>query len=210
MTELSFAELLDRVIKQESGGNPNAVSPAGAMGLMQVMPATARDPGFGIAPLANPFDPIANRQFGTQYLNAMLDRYNGDQAKALAAYNWGVGNADKWSGDVAHLPAETQNYLASILGGAPPRPGAHTPVGPGTPGTPPFVPSPSAAPMLPPPPGMDTGPAAPMSSPNPRARPAQEQAAMRPATPPIDVAFLLNELQAAANRPRNSLLPANV
>lgn len=112
-------DLIDRVIQQESGGNPYAVSPVGAAGLMQIMPATAADPGFGMSPLAweNVFDPTANRAFGEEYLNHLLNRYNGDQTRALAAYNWGLGNVDKWDGDLNSLPAETRNYVVSILGG---------------------------------------------------------------------------------------------
>lgn len=109
--------LVDAVIRAESGGNPRAVSPVGAQGLMQVMPATARDPGFGIAPLKDPFDPEENRRFGTEYLGAMLRRYDGDVEAALAAYNWGPGNADRWvkSGKRRDmLPAETRNYVRRI------------------------------------------------------------------------------------------------
>lgn len=111
--------LVDRVIQQESAGNPRARSPVGAMGLMQVMPATARNPGFGLEPLDNPWDPEANKRFGTQYLGAMLDRYGGDTEASLAAYNWGAGNTDDWveAGKPSDmLPQETQNYIAQIMG----------------------------------------------------------------------------------------------
>jgi hypothetical protein len=112
--------LADRVEWQESRGNQGAVSPKGAFGVMQLMPDTARDPGFGIAPFdPNAPDPeVENRRVGRDYLNAMLDRYGGDQEAALAAYNWGPGNADKWvaSGKGREkLPRETQGYLANIL-----------------------------------------------------------------------------------------------
>lgn len=116
----SALDLADRVIQQESAGNANAVNArTGASGLMQVMQATARDPGFGVKPLAweDRFDPKENVRFGTEYLQAMLDRFDGDQTRALVAYNWGVGNADKWSGDLNDLPAETRNYVKKILGG---------------------------------------------------------------------------------------------
>lgn len=115
---LPFTELLSRMVQTESGGNPNAVSPRGASGLMQIMPATAADPGFGVTPLAweNVLDPVANRRFGEEYMTALLDHFGGDQARALVAYNWGPGNAKNWDGDVASLPAETQGYLAKILG----------------------------------------------------------------------------------------------
>lgn len=120
MTGVPFTDLLNRVIQQESGGNPNAVSPAGAAGLMQVMPDTARDPGFGVAPLPwdRRFDATANKRFGSDYLSAMINHFGGDQERALVAYNWGAGNAQNWDGDRASLPAETQGYLANILGGA--------------------------------------------------------------------------------------------
>lgn len=112
-------DLADSVIQQESAGNTQAVNArTGASGLMQIMQATARDPGFGVKPLAweDRFDPRENVRFGTEYLQAMLDRFDGDQTRALVAYNWGVGNADKWSGDLNDLPAETKNYVERILG----------------------------------------------------------------------------------------------
>ena len=102
-------------LMQESGGDPNAVSSAGARGLMQVMPATAADPGFGMSPLTNIDDPVANEKFGRGYMDKMLTRYAGNQQKALAAYNWGAGNADKWDGNMNSLPAETRNYITKIL-----------------------------------------------------------------------------------------------
>lgn len=111
--------LVDRVIQAESAGNPYARSPKGAMGLMQVMPGTAKSPGFGIEPLENPWDPEANKRFGTQYLGAMLDRYGGDEEASLAAYNWGPGNADKWvkAGKPEDmLPRETRDYIGKIVG----------------------------------------------------------------------------------------------
>jgi hypothetical protein len=113
--------LAERVEWQESRGNQGAVSPKGAFGVMQLMPDTARDPGFGVAPLnPNAPDPeVENRRVGRDYLNAMLERYGGDQEAALAAYNWGPGNADKWvaSGKGrGRLPRETQGYLNNILG----------------------------------------------------------------------------------------------
>ena len=115
---MSFDELVNKVINQESGNNPNAVNErTGASGLMQVMQATARDPGYGVAPLNwdMRFDRAANRRFGEDYLGAMINHYGGDQERALVAYNWGPGNANKWDGDRASLPEETRNYLAKIL-----------------------------------------------------------------------------------------------
>lgn len=114
--------LFHALIKQESGWNPGAVSPVGAFGLTQAMPATARAPGFGIRPLTDRNNPEEQIRFGADYLAAMLDRYPGDTARALAAYNWGAGNADKWSGSMASLPDETRNYVASITGNTSPVP----------------------------------------------------------------------------------------
>lgn len=111
-------DLFLRLVTQESGWNPNAVSPVGAIGLGQVMPDTARSPGFGIKPLQNPYDPNENLRFSADYLGAMLDRYNGDPVRASAAYNWGAGNADDWNGDLSALPAETRDYVQKVaLGG---------------------------------------------------------------------------------------------
>src|SRR5207342_2368401 len=113
--------LIDAVMQQESGGNPNAVSPAGAQGLMQIMPDTARDPGFGIPPMQNG-SPQENVRVGRDYLQAMLHRYNGDQQLALAAYNAGPGRVDaalqQAGGDkqraMSLLPRETQQYPGAV------------------------------------------------------------------------------------------------
>jgi len=109
--------LINKVIEAESSGDPKAVSKVGAKGLMQIMDATAAQPGFGIKPLEDPFDIKENVRFGTEYLYALMDRYNDDTTTALAAYNWGVGNVDKWlkkGGDFNELPKETQNYIKKI------------------------------------------------------------------------------------------------
>lgn len=115
-----FDRLVAAVIQQESAGNPNAFNrSSGASGLMQVMPGTARDPGFGVRPMNwnNRFNAGESERFGRDYLGAMLNRYDGQVDRALAAYNWGPGNADDWSGNRNNLPAETQDYLTSIMGG---------------------------------------------------------------------------------------------
>ena len=108
-------EIFVRQMVQESGLNPDAVSPAGALGIAQIMPKTAKDPGYGVAPVSDPTDPEESLRFGAEYMRAMLDRYEGDYGKALAAYNAGPGAVDKAGGVPPYR--ETQNYVSTILGG---------------------------------------------------------------------------------------------
>ena len=103
------ADLLRGVMKQESGFRPCAVSSKGAMGLMQLMPATAEQ--FGIQ---NPFDPVSNLDAGARFLKQLLGRYDGDLPKALGAYNAGPAKVDA-AGGVPAIP-ETMDFVKSILG----------------------------------------------------------------------------------------------
>lgn len=119
MPVAAFSNKLDYVTMMgESGGNPNAVSTKGARGLMQVMPGTARDPGFGIRPSNG--TKADDARVGREYRAKMQARYGGDLAKMWAAYNWGPGNLDNAlarHGDnwLDHAPAETRNYIAGNL-----------------------------------------------------------------------------------------------
>jgi hypothetical protein len=117
-------DLLSMIKQKESGGRRYdsagnlLTSPKGALGEMQVMPGTIKDPGFGIRPadLNNP-DDIA--RVGREYFEKMLGRYQ-DPKLASIAYNWGPGNTDKWlsaGADPKKLPAETRNYVANMAEG---------------------------------------------------------------------------------------------
>lgn len=99
--------LVKAVISTESSWNSRAISQKGAMGLMQLIPATAQRFGVG-----NPFDPEQNIEGGTMYLKSLLDRYNGDLTKSLAAYNAGERAVDLSRGIPAY--AETRNYVNKV------------------------------------------------------------------------------------------------
>jgi soluble lytic murein transglycosylase-like protein len=117
------ASLVKAVMKVESGGKQEAVSPKGATGLMQLMPGTARELG------VDPKDPKQNVEGGSKYLQQMLNKY-GSKELALAAYNWGPGNIDRaikkvkaagkkvtWQSvlDEVKVPKETRNYVSKVI-----------------------------------------------------------------------------------------------
>ena len=101
-------DLINSVIRAESGFNPRAVSPKGARGLMQLMPNTASQLG-----VPNAFDPTANVEGGTRYLRELLERYNFDLIKALAAYNAGPHRVEQYHGVPPYY--ETRAYVARIV-----------------------------------------------------------------------------------------------
>jgi membrane-bound lytic murein transglycosylase MltF len=100
-------DLARAVMRMESGGNPNALSHAGAIGLMQLMPGTAK--GLGV----DPKDPHRNLEGGIKYLAQLSDKYSGDYVKTLAAYNAGSSRVDSYGG-IPPFP-ETQRYVKNVL-----------------------------------------------------------------------------------------------
>jgi len=106
--------LLRSVAITESAGNPNAMSGAGAQGLFQLMPGTAKDLGLRGN---EAFDPVKSAQAAAKYLSQLLKANNGDLPKALASYNWGIGNVQKHG--MALMPEETRNYIPRVLSNMP-------------------------------------------------------------------------------------------
>jgi soluble lytic murein transglycosylase-like protein len=98
--------LIISVMKAESDFDPHCTSKKGAMGLMQLMPETAKELG-----VENPYDPYENVMAGTKYLKGLLKRYDNDTNSTLAAYNWGMGNLER---NPEKLPRETRTYIARV------------------------------------------------------------------------------------------------
>lgn len=122
------ADLAHAVEGVESNHNPNAVNvKSGAVGSMQTLPSTLKDPGFGVKPAQNN-SPEEQARVGRDYLQAMMQQFGGNQSLALAAYNWGIGHVNKLiakigdpsKGEIdqatfnSHLPAETKSYLTKV------------------------------------------------------------------------------------------------
>ena len=100
--------LVKAIVANESAFNPNAMSPTGAQGLMQLEPATAAELG-----VTDPYDPAQNVGGGTRYIRGLLDRFHGDLRRAVAAYNAGPAAVEKYGGVPPY--AETRAYVENVL-----------------------------------------------------------------------------------------------
>lgn len=115
--------LVAAVVYQESRFSPRAVSPVGAVGLMQLMPGTADEMArrHGLSGPLNLSVPELNLRLGTSYLKSLLDRYDGNLVMSLAAYNGGPSNVERWSGVDGHLTLEeigypeTREFVGAVL-----------------------------------------------------------------------------------------------
>ena len=118
---VDIENLLNALMITESGGDPQAVGSVGELGAYQIRPSTAADPGFRVAPFTGDLtDPVASRNFARDYLQAFLDRYDGDVEAALIAYNAGAGNADNFIAagrdyDVLPQTGITKPYVNKIM-----------------------------------------------------------------------------------------------
>lgn len=113
-------DLLYGIMMTESGGNPLAYNVSGATGAFQFMPGTARDLGLRVdSQVDERLDPSKSRAAASVYMRQLLKRYNGNVDNALRAYNWGMGNVDKWianGSDLSQLPKETRDYTGKVYG----------------------------------------------------------------------------------------------
>ncbi|MID78768.1 lytic transglycosylase domain-containing protein [Salmonella enterica subsp. enterica] len=113
-------DLLYGVMMTESGGNPFAYNASGATGAFQFMPDTAREMGLRVdSQVDERLDPTKSRAAASIYMSKLLNRYNGNVDNALRAYNWGMGNVDKWianGSNINDLPEETRNYTGKVHG----------------------------------------------------------------------------------------------
>jgi soluble lytic murein transglycosylase-like protein len=107
-------EFIKAIVKQESSYNPDAVSKAGAIGLMQLMPTTAQSLG-----VKNPFDVLENIDGGTKYIKKLVDSFGGNKELALSAYNGGIGRMNKrgvdTTAEIDLMPKETQDYVSKVM-----------------------------------------------------------------------------------------------
>lgn len=113
-------DLLHGIMMTESGGNPFAYNVSGAAGAFQFMPGTARGLGLRVdSQVDERLDPEKSRAAASIYMSQLLKRYNGNVDNALRAYNWGMGNVDKWianGSDPSALPKETREYTGKVHG----------------------------------------------------------------------------------------------